>query len=229
VDGKGVAGVTIGGRPLSLTPLRGARGPECAVVVLAVALVGCAHARRVGPASPLPAAEPQNECERERWLELVAAEYRPATGFPPRPKAYSGLGIFRPNAADPEDLEEVFSRMDDAALQAQHQERVKRTDAANRRSLASVLIGGGGMALGVGAAAALNDSHHDAANVFGVSGLAIGLVGVIVALIVAPSEDERMDGEARHKLFLEGEADTDAVERGVNRANLATRQACQAR
>ena len=38
-----------------------------------------------------------------------------------------------------------------------------------------------------------------------------------------------MDAEARHKLFFEYEDDTEAVERGVNRANLATRQACQAR
>jgi len=196
---------------------------------LAAALVGCVHARRVSPAFLLPAAEPQNACERERWLELVTAEYRPAVVFHPGPRTYEGLGVFPLNAAAPEDLEKVFPRMDDFALQGQHEERIQPTDTANRRSLAVLLIGAGGMAAGVGVAAALNDSHHDAANVFGVSGLAIGLVSVIVGLILAPSEKALLDAEARHKLFFEDEDDTDAVERGVNRANLATRQACQAR
>ena len=210
--------------PLSLTlsPLR-------ALVVLVAVLVGCVHPRRVSPAFLLPAAEPQNACERGRWLELVTAEYRPAVVFHEGPRTYEGLGVFPLDAAAPEDLEKVFPRMDEFALQGQHEERIKPTDDANRRSLGALLIGTGGMAAGVGAAAALNDSHHDAANVFGVSGLAIGLVGVIVGLILAPSEAATMDAEARHKLFIEGEDDTEAVERGVNRANLATRQACQAR
>lgn len=204
----------------------GRRG-ERALVVLAAALVGCAHARRASPPFPLPAGPPQNECERERWLELVAAEYQPAA-YPAPSRIYGGLGVFPLNAAAPADLEDVFPRMDEAALQRQHEDRIKRTDAANRRALVSALIGVGGLVVGVGTAAALNDYNHDAANVFGVSGLAIGLVGSVLALILSPSGDASQNADVRHKLFLEGEDDTAAVEAGVNRANLATRQACQA-
>jgi hypothetical protein len=204
---------------------RGAR----ALVVFAAALVGCAQARRASPAYPLPAGPPQNACERGDWLELVVTEYRPAPGFPARSKTYSGLGVFRLDAADPEDLEKLFPRMEEPDLRAPHEARIRPTDAASRRALVSVLIGGGALVVGLGTAAALNDRNHDAANVFGVSGLAIGLIGSVVALILAPSEEARMDAEARHNLFLEGEDDMGAVERGVNRANQATRQACQAR
>ena len=182
----------------------------------------------MGPAYTLPADPPQNECERGRWLELVETEYRPAPP-PTPPPVYGGLGVFRLNAADPEALEQLFPRMDEPDLRWEHEERIKPADTAYRRAMAALLIGSGGLFVGVGTAAALNDSHHDAANVFGVSGLAIGLVGVVLGLILTPSENARMAAEARHYLFVEGEDDNGAVERGVNRANQATRQDCQGR
>jgi hypothetical protein len=204
------------------------RRGERALVVLAAALAGCAHPTRLGPAFPLPAGDPQNGCEAEGWVELVAAEFRPDPGLFAPPRTYNGAAVFRTNGAGAADLDEVLPRMGEPDLQARHEARIKPAEAANRRALTAALIGLGGMFAGVGTAAALNDRNHDAANVFGVSGLAIGLVGVVVAIILSPSDRDRTDAEARQKLFLEDEDDKAAVERGVNRVNEATRQGCRA-
>jgi len=64
--------------------------------------------------------------------------------------------------------------------------------------------------------------------VFGISGLAIGVVGVIGMLLTMPSMQDSVDAEARHKLFVEGEDDLGAVNRGIDRANQAARHGCAA-
>lgn len=118
--------------------------------------------------------------------------------------------------------------MQEAELQARHRERVAPTDAATRRSLTWGFIALGGMFGGVGTAALIEDRNHPAANVFGVSGLAIGVVGLIGLLLTMPSMQDSVDAEARHKLFVEGEDDMGAVNRGIDRANQTSRRGCAA-
>jgi hypothetical protein len=84
------------------------------------------------------------------------------------------------------------------------------------------------MTVGLGTAAVLNDRNHAAANVFGIAGLAIGLVGVIGALVTMPSLEDHADAEAGHYLFFDAQDDMSAVARGTERANQAVRQTCTA-
>jgi hypothetical protein len=196
-----------------------------AIVFGILAVAGCAHAVRHGPPVALPVGEPRTECEREGWVELVPAEYFPST-LPARSKSYGGLGVFRLNAPTPEDLDDVFARMDEPALQTQHEARTAAADAATRRFWAWILGGAAGMTLGLGTGALLNDSHHTAATVASISGLALGLIGLVGALVVMPSNDAYLDAEARHRLFFDGEQDPAAVARGINRVNERTRQGC---
>jgi hypothetical protein len=193
------------------------------VALVMVGLCACVHTTRVGPAVPLTIGDPENACEQEGWLELAPAEVRQWGAS----AVYGGLGLFRPGQRHPEDLERVVGRLQEPTLEAK-MARIRRTDAAGRRSLYwSAGVGLGGLTVGLGTGAALNDRNHAAATVFGIGGLAIGLVGVIGALVAMPREQDQLDADAGHYVFFDAQ-DLPAVTRGTERADQGVRQACTA-
>jgi hypothetical protein len=192
-------------------------------LVAIVMVVFCACVRtttRVGPTVPLTIGDPRTACEREGWLELAPAETRQ-----PGTMTVHGVGLFRPGQEHPEDIARVVDRLQEPTLQAKLA-RYQRTNATARRALYWSLGGLGGMAVGVGTAAALNDRNHAAANVFGIAGLALGLVGVIGAIVTMPWQDG-VEAEVGQYLFVDP-ADLPAILRGTERADEAVRQACAA-
>ncbi len=203
-------------------------------VALCVQLVGCAGPQvgRIGPAVALPNGPPRNDCERNDWYELAPTRVQ-ATGATAGvlfnthySQLVDGLGVFRHEENDPEDLEDVWSRMDEPVLQRKHQARIEPVDAAHQRTLALSL---GGLAVGltgIGIAAAVGDQDRTLATITGVTGLAALVVGTIGALASQPSGEEQLYADARRKLFIAGEDDRVAVERGVNKANSRRRRRC---
>jgi len=123
---------------------------------LALAVGGCGHSARTGPPASLPTGEPRNACEQRAWLETAPARFRPGGTS----AIFEGIGVFRANESELQDLDAVFPRMKEAELQAGHQERVARTDAATRRALIWGAIAGGGMVAGLGTAALIEDRNH---------------------------------------------------------------------
>ena len=193
------------------------------IALVMVALCACTHAVRMGPAVPLTIGDPRDACEQEGWLELAPAEVRQ---WGP-PAVYEGFGLFRPGQPRPEDLERVVDRLQEPTLEAR-MARIRRTDAATHRSLYWVLgVGVGGMTVGLGTGAALNDRNHAAATAFGIGGLALGLVGVIGALVTMPPTQDQLDADAGHYVFF-GAQDLPAITRGTERTDQAVRQACGA-
>ena len=191
------------------------------LVALATALLcSCTHIARTGPAVPLNIGDPTGACEQEGWLELAPAKFLPWGS-----SGVHGVGFFRPGQADPEELERVVDRLQEPTLEAKVA-HYRRTNAATRRALYWSLGALGSMTVGVGTAAALNDRNHSAANVFGIAGLALGLVGVIGAIIVMPWQDADA-AEAGQYLFSDP-ADLRAILRGTERADQAVRQGCTA-
>ncbi len=193
------------------------------VALLTVGLCACVHTSRMGPAVPLTIGDPGDACEQEGWLELAPAEVRQwGTSA-----VYEGFGLFRPGQRHPEDLERVVDRLQEPTLSAR-MARIRRTDAASYRSLYwSAGVGLGGMTVGLGTGAALNDRNHAAATVFAIGGLALGLVGVIGALVTMPPEQKQLDADAGHYVFFDAQ-DLPAVMRGTERADQAVRQTCTA-
>lgn len=203
-------------------------------IALCVQLVACAGPQvgRIGPAVALPNGPPRSDCERNDWYELAPTRVQ-ATGATAGvlfnthySQLVDGLGVFRHQESDPEDLEDLWSRMDEPVLQRKHQARIEPVDAAHERTLALSL---GGLALGltgVGIAAAVGDQDRTLATITGVTGLAALVVGTIGALAAQPSGEEQLYADARRKLFIAGEDDRVAVERGVNRANSRRRRQC---
>ena len=59
-----------------------------------------------------------------------------------------------------------------------------------------------------------------------VTGLGLSVVGIVGALVAQPSGQEQLEAEARSRLFLFPEDDRAAVDRGVDRSNLAARAHC---
>jgi len=54
----------------------------------------------------------------------------------------------------------------------------------------------------------------------------MGVVGVVGALVAQPSGQDQLEADARRQLFLFPEDERAAVDRGVDRSNLATRNRC---
>ena len=188
--------------------------------------------RRTGPAVALPNGPARNDCEREDWYELAPARVR-ATGATAGvlvdtyySQQVDGLAVFRPQQNDPEELEHVWPKIDEPALQRKHQAHIDPVDAAHQRV---VLWSVGGLALGftgLGIAAAVQDQDRSAATAAGVTGLAALLIGAIGALSSQPSGEAQLHADARRRLFIEGEDDRAAIERGVNTANSRRRRQC---
>jgi hypothetical protein len=116
--------------------------------------------------------------------------------------------------------------MEEPQLQWNHEARIKPVEQAETRALTWSLAGLGGIAIGVGGAAGLQKESGAAAAILGVSGLAVGLVCAIAALVNQPSGEDQLAADARRVLFIKGEDDFDAVTRGMTRANATVRQQC---
>jgi len=209
-------------------------GRACLGVALSASLsMGCGpSAVRTGPTVPLPTGAPRTACESKDWYELAPASLNATAatagiGYNVYYQGqFNGLGVFRPGAKEPEKLEDVWPRLSEPRLQQLHEARIEAVDAAAYRSLYWALGGLAGLAAGVGGAVALSDSHPNLAAASGITGLALSVVGVVGALVAQPSGQEQLEAEARTKLFLFPEDDRAAVDRGVDRSNLAARASC---
>lgn len=187
---------------------------------------------RVGPPIALPNGAPQSACEREGWYELAPAKIQSQAttagiGYNTiYTKIHVGAAIFPVGENDPEKLKDLWPQMSERTLQLKHEARIQPVDDAAQTSLYWALGGLAGFAGGVGVAAATENESKTTAAIFGVSGLALGLVGVVGALVTQPSGLDQLEAEARRKLFFPREDDLTAVARGVNRINGTRRQQC---
>lgn len=187
---------------------------------------------RTGPTVPLPTGAPRSACERKDWYELAPASLNATAatagiGYNVYYQGqFNGLGVFRPSAKEPEKLEDVWPRLSEPRLQQLHQARIDAVDAKEYRAVYWALGGLAGLAAGLGGAAALGDSHPNLAAASAITGLGLSVVGIVGALVAQPSGQEQLEAEARSRLFLFPEDDRAAVDRGVDRSNLAARARC---
>ena len=205
-------------------------------MVMAMAcVVGCGvPIDKTGPPVRLPSHPAQTACEKAGWSELVPARMT-ATGETAGvlvtthyQAQVDGTAVFRADDDEPVELEELWPEMGEPKVAAKHQARIEPVDQAQRNSLYWVLGGVGGMGLGLGTAAIIQDESESAAAVAGITGLAIGLVGVIGALVAQPSGPDQVEADARRYMFIPGEDDPEAVKRGVDRLNQTRRRQCEA-
>ena len=201
-------------------------------------LLGCGGGPvlgRLGDPVALPNGGPRTTCERENWYELVPSrvEGRGVTPTFSRYRStevttviYEGYGVYRPGESDPIDLEDVWPRLKEPALQKQHMVIIDSVEAATWKSFWWAMGGLAGLTAGVGTAAAIQDETSTGATVAGLTGLALGLTGVVVSLAVFPSAGEQAAAEAREKIFVPDEDDMEAVHRGTDRANAERRRGC---
>lgn len=206
------------------------------ISVLGLSGVACApSAIRTGPTIALPNGNALNACERAEWYEPAPAKLDTQAQTAGvifntiHVGHFEGVAVFKTADGKPQELEDVWPRLNEPRLQQLHEARIQTVDDANNRAVYWALGGLGGMVVGLGGAAAVADSNKDAAIGLGVGGLVAGLVGVVGALIAQPSGEEQLGAEARRKLFLEGEDDMTAVRRGVDRANASARTRCGGR
>src|SRR6187431_349316 len=158
-------------------------GAMLAVALVTPLLIGCGpSALRTGPAVPLPSGPARGSCESQEWYELAPASIhtRAATAGVLYTLTYegqfNGLGVFRPGAKEPEELEDVWPRLNEPRLQQLHEARIEPVDAASRRSVYWAVGGLVGMLGGIAGAAAVGDSNPSVAATLGISGLAMGVV-----------------------------------------------------
>jgi hypothetical protein len=116
--------------------------------------------------------------------------------------------------------------MKEPALQRAHDARIEPVDDANSDALIWLYGGIAGMGIGIGTAAVIQEESGAGAAVAGITGLVLGIGGLIAGLAVMPSADEELAAEARRHLFLPKEDDMGAVGRGVDRANADQRTRC---
>jgi len=202
-------------------------------LLLVPLLIGCSpSALQTGPAVSLPSGPARGSCESQGWYELAPAsiEAQAATAAVFATVTYqagfNGFGVFRAGSKHAEELEDVWPRLNEPRLQQLHEARIEPVDTASRHSLYWALGGTVGLAGGVGAAAAVENSNKSVAAVLGISGLVLGAVGVVGALVAQPTGQQQLEAEARRKLFFFPEDERAAVDRGVERNNLAVRQRC---
>ena len=196
-------------------------------------LAGCGpSALRTGPVLALPSGPPQSECERMGWYEAaparVTAEGETAGVFVNMHYAqeFDGIGLFRPGAHKPEELEDVWPRLAETPLQKKHEVPIDRVETQEWHSVYWALGGIGGLAAGIGGAIAVGNSNRAVSTTLGITGLVAAAVGVVGALVAQPSGADQLQADARRRLFIEGEDDMTAVRRGVERNNVNTRNQC---
>lgn len=189
---------------------------------------------RSGAAFPLSSGPPVNACERAEWYELAPAFVRAravtneVVANTYYAKVYDGVGVFRDQSSEPEDLAQLWPKMGEPDLARSHQGRIEPVDAARRRSLVFSLAGGVGILGGVGIYAATKDGSPTVAGASLGTGLVIGLLGAAGLLFSQPSGHDQLEANARRKLFIDHEDDEDAVKRGVANANGERRLQCGA-
>jgi hypothetical protein len=204
------------------------------LVLLSTQLLACGGTQmgRIGPPVPLPNGAPRSACEREGWYELAPARVQSQAmtagiGYNTiYTKTHVGAAVFTVGSNDPEKLKDLWPQMAERTLQLKHDARIKPVDDAALTSHDWALGGLAGLVGGVGIAAATQEDSKTTAAIFGVSGVAIGLVGVVGALVTQPSGLDQLEAEARRKLFFPKEDDLTDVERGVNRLNSIKRLQC---
>jgi hypothetical protein len=190
---------------------------------------------RAGKSVALPSGAPRTECERKGWYELAPARALSTTttgGVGTTyiySKEYIGFGVFKAGNNSPAPLSDVWPILRDNELQLRHEARLAPVDEANTRAWLWSVGGLVGMFGGVGAAAAIEKQDRTAAAVLGVSGLALGLVGVIGGLVSGPSAYDVLDAGARRRLLIPGEDDVEAAAHGINTTNLERRRRCEQR
>jgi hypothetical protein len=225
---------------MAVRPIR-----KAALLCVSMYLAACGSGPqlgRLGQPVPLPNGQPRSACEHERWYEIVPTRIsthaiRPVGYVGTRYGGYvrtenyarlhEGLGVYRIRSVDPEDLEDVWPRLQEPELYRVHQARIEPVDDANAKATWWAVGGLVGLVAGIGTAAAIQDQTGTGAAIAGISGLTIGLTGAIGALVISPSAQDEMDADARRQLFFEGEDDLRAVARGVDRSNAQTRSACE--
>src|SRR5512133_1351712 len=197
-----------------------------------VAGCGAPKVGRIGPPVSLPNGAPRSACERENWHELVPARVT-STAMTAgiwfntiHVKNQEGLGVFELKEDEPSELEDLWPLMAETQLRRRHQARIQPVEDASRRSGYWALGGLAGLGMGLTVAAATSESSPGTATAFGITGVAVGLVSVVGALVTQPSGPEQLDAEARRKLFILREDDFIAAARGVNRLNGAQRRRC---
>ena len=180
----------------------------------------------------LPNGVPRTECEREEWYDLAPARIE-ATGYTAGllynthfTQVQDGVGVFRHSSQEPEDLEDVWPKMAEPVLEREHEARIAPVDAAERRTTYWALGGLTGLFGGIITAAAIQDQSQTAANVIGISGVVIGLVGVAGLLASQPSGEDQLYANTRRKLLISGEDDLVAAARGIDAANARRRRDC---
>jgi hypothetical protein len=139
---------------------------------------------------------------------------------------HEGLGVYRSQQEDPENLEDVWPRIEEPGLQHAHQKRIQPVDSASTTATWWFITGLVGLAAGLGTAAAIQKESKTGAAVAGLSGLGIGLGGLIGGWIIMPSPRDEMSADARRRLFFPEEDDLEAVARGVDGSNARHRKAC---
>jgi hypothetical protein len=197
---------------------------------------GCGPtALRMGPAIVLPSGLPRTPCEQERWLELAPARGK-ATGT----ESYGrfaisttvqapGYGVFSPGKDEALKLEDVWPRLGQPDLRDRHDEPIRREEAKERTALYWALGGLAAMGGGVAFAASGGDHPDTAHTVVGVTGVGLGLVAAIVALVVMPSGQEQAEAEIRRYMFLPDQDDMGAATRAVDLANVGAQTQCTGR
>ncbi|RKH35574.1 hypothetical protein D7Y13_40475 [Corallococcus praedator] len=201
---------------------------------LCTLLVGCAGggAARIGSPLPLPNGGPRTDCEREGWYDLAPARVQAKTAS--YNLAYSihytqdhvGLGVFKVGNDKPEALDDLWPRLSEPELQRSHEERLEPVKSAHRKvtfwSLASLT----GSIAGLGVGAALADSEPTGAAVVAISGLVVGLVGIVGAVTSGPTVKDALNANARDRLLIPGEDDLTAGARAINTLNGERRLRC---
>ncbi|QRN95891.1 hypothetical protein JRI60_43755 [Archangium violaceum] len=183
----------------------------------------------------LPSGVPRTECEREEWYELAPARVLSTASQGGGTitytyyKEYIGFGVFKAGDDDPESLSDVWPILRDNELQRRHEARIAPVDEANTRVLLWSAGGLVGMFGGIGGAAAIQKQDRTAAAVLGVGGLALGVAGLIGALVSGPSVHDVLEAGARRKLLLPQEDDVRAAAHGLNTTNTERRRRCEQR
>src|SRR5690606_34121077 len=110
-----------------------------ALAISCVTACGPTAVRVAGPV-PTPAPPPRTACEREHTFELVPSELQvqaTEAGFLFN-KHFSaktkGLAVYQHGSDDPEELDELWAKIGEPALQLQHQARIQPVDDAHLRS-----------------------------------------------------------------------------------------------
>ncbi|MDD9942096.1 MAG: hypothetical protein OXU20_13710 [Myxococcales bacterium] len=206
-----------------------------AAIAAGFVLVGCGpgiKTGRIGPTVPLPSGPPSSACESQGWLELAQsraiATGTESTGlYTTTYRAeIEGYGVFRPGSDDNVSLPEVLPGFGEPALEEAHMAPIRAVEAAETRAIVWGVVGLGGMAAGLGTAAAIQEDSPTGAAVAGISGLIVGLIGVVGMLVEQPSGPEQVVADAHRQLFSAKVDDMSAVARGVNHSNAQQRGRC---